>query len=69
MAEKASEGSGTSSPARRHNDENSAPSFADFSSFREILREECEVAAAEPRRLIKEVFELRLQLALSDRQS
>ena len=58
-----------------------APSFADFSSFREMIREEREAAraereagaaearveretaAAEQRRLMAEVYELKLQLA------
>ena len=69
MAEKAGEGSGTSSPARRQNEGSGTPSFADFSSFREIMREERETWAAEQRRLMDEVVELRVQLALSGRQS
>ena len=58
-----------------------APSFADFSSFRELIREEREAAqaeleaavaearveretaAAEQRRLMAKVYELKLQLA------
>ena len=47
-----------------------APSFADFSSFPEMIREEREAAraeretaAAEQRRLMAEVYELKLQLA------
>ena len=47
-----------------------APSFADFPSFREMIREEREAArakreaaAAEQRRLMAEVYDLKLQLA------
>ena len=37
--------------------------FADFSSFREMMQEERETAAAEQRRLMAEVYELKFQLA------
>ena len=47
MAEKAGEGSGTSSPPRRHNDRNSAPSCSDFASNREMLKDERGCARAE----------------------
>ena len=65
----------------RASGESGAPSFADFSSFREMMREEREAAradreaaaaearverettAAEQRRLMAEVYELKLQLA------
>lgn len=81
MAEKEGEGSSASSPKRRSNDVNGSPFFADFSSSRQMLREEPDAAraereaitaaaraerqaaAAEQRRLLEEVFELRLQLA------
>ena len=76
MAEKIGEGSGTSSPTRRQNEGSGAPSLADFSSFFEMLREERESAraerqawAAEKRQLMKEVQGLRIQLALTSRQS
>ena len=71
--------------ARRQNEGSGTSSLADFSSFREMLREERESArvereaasaakraerqawAAEQRRLMDKVVELRVQLALSGR--
>ena len=47
MAEKIGEGSGTASPVRKQNEWSGAPSLANFSSFREMLREERESARAE----------------------
>ena len=76
MAEKTGEGSGTSFPAQRQNEGNGTPLLAYFSSFREMLKEERESAraerqawAAEQRRLTDEVDEIRVQLALTGRQS
>ena len=42
--------------------------FADFSSFREMIREERETTAAEQRRLMAEVYELKFQLAEERRE-
>lgn len=47
MAEKTDEGSGASSPKRRSNNLNGSPSFADFSYFREMIREERDTAQAQ----------------------
>ena len=80
MADQNDEGSGASSSSRGSGG-GGAPPFADFSSFREMIREEREAARAEreaaaerarvereaafaeQKRLMIEVFELRLQLA------
>ena len=72
---KPGEGSGTSSPARRQNEGSVAPSLANFSSLREMLRKERESAQADRQawaaelRGIWDELELRVQLALSERQS
>ena len=84
---KAGEGSGTLPLVRRLDDGSGTSSLANFSSFREMLREERESAraereaasvaeraerqawATEQRRLMDEVVELRVQLALSGKHS
>ena len=68
----------SSSAQRDRNGGGCATRFSDFSAFREMLRQERDIAKAERkeaaravnRRLMEEVFELRLQLmALKEKQS
>lgn len=73
MTEKTYEGSGASSPSRGCNGGDGAPSFAYFSAFREIIREERETArleretaATEQRCLMNKGFDLKLRLALRE---